>query len=683
MQILLIMLIVVLLAFSVLLLALAKQSPREKQTEDKEQEEYIRDYAETVRQTGGSMKKLEHWKVIAIYLIIYDMIAVNFSYFMALLVRFDFRYSSIPTDYFAAWRSFAPIYTIIILVVFGCMHLYNSVWRFASFHELIKITVATVITGVLHIVGITIFWERMPASYYLIGIMLQFFLTVGVRFSYRFVLLERNRREKSEREERSKNVMIIGAGEAGRTIVRELQNAKETNSRVRCLIDDNPNKWGRYMEGVPVVGGRDDIFLNVDKYHINQILLAIPTATPHQKRDILNICKETGCELKQLPGVYQLVNGEVSLSKMKKVAVEDLLGRDTIKVNMSEIFQYLKGKRILVTGGGGSIGSELCRQIAGHEPELLVIFDIYENNAYDIEQELKASYPNLNLKVLIGSVRDSKRINWVFETYKPEIVYHAAAHKHVPLMENSPCEAIKNNVVGTYKTAYAAMMNGCQRFVLISTDKAVNPTNIMGCTKRLAEIYVQSLGLAIEAGKVKGKTKFVTTRFGNVLGSNGSVIPRFREQIAKGGPVTVTHPDITRFFMTIPEACRLVMEAATMSTGTQIFVFDMGKSVKIAHLARRMIELAGLEVDKDIKIEYTGLRPGEKLYEEVLSNTENTLPTSHDRIRIAKVREYDYADALKGAQELEELCRAVGHGSPDEEDRPRVQVQELPIRRVR
>ena len=362
MQILLIMLIVIFLAFSVLLLALAKQSPREKQTEDKEQEEYIRDYAETVRQTGGSMKKLEHWKVIAIYLIIYDMIAVNFSYFMALLVRFDFRYSSIPTDYFAAWRSFAPIYTIIILAVFGCMHLYNSVWRFASFHELIKITVATVITGVLHIVGITIFWERMPASYYLIGIMLQFFLTVGVRFSYRFVLLERNRREKSEREERSKNVMIIGAGEAGRTIVRELQNAKETNSRVRCLIDDNPNKWGRYMEGVPVVGGRDDIFLNVDKYHINQILLAIPTATPHQKRDILNICKETGCELKQLPGVYQLVNGEVSLSKMKKVAVEDLLGRDTIKVNMSEIFQYLKGKRILVTGGGGSIGSELCRQ---------------------------------------------------------------------------------------------------------------------------------------------------------------------------------------------------------------------------------------------------------------------------------------------------------------------------------
>ena len=371
MQILLIMLIVVLLAFSVLLLALAKQSPREKQTEDKEQEEYIRDYAETVRQTGGSMKKLEHWKVIAIYLIIYDMIAVNFSYFMALLVRFDFRYSSIPTDYFAAWRSFAPIYTIIILVVFGCMHLYNSVWRFASFHELIKITVATVITGVLHIVGITIFWERMPASYYLIGIMLQFFLTVGVRFSYRFVLLERNRREKSEREERSKNVMIIGAGEAGRTIVRELQNAKETNSRVRCLIDDNPNKWGRYMEGVPVVGGRDDIFLNVDKYHINQILLVIPTATPHQKRDILNICKETGCELKQLPGVYQLVNGEVSLSKMKKVAVLGSTG--SIGTQTLDVVRANDDLEVVGLAAGSNV-EMLEKQIREFHPRLVAVW---------------------------------------------------------------------------------------------------------------------------------------------------------------------------------------------------------------------------------------------------------------------------------------------------------------------
>ena len=569
MQILLIMLIVVLLAFSVLLLALAKQSPREKQTEDKEQEEYIRDYAETVRQTGGSMKKLEHWKVIAIYLIIYDMIAVNFSYFMALLVRFDFRYSSIPTDYFAAWRSFAPIYTIIILAVFGCMHLYNSVWRFASFHELIKITVATVITGVLHIVGITIFWERMPASYYLIGIMLQFFLTVGVRFSYRFVLLERNRREKSEREERSKNVMIIGAGEAGRTIVRELQNAKETNSRVRCLIDDNPNKWGRYMEGVPVVGGRDDIFLNVDKYHINQ---------------------------------------------------------------------------------------------------------------------LKASYPNLNLKVLIGSVRDSKRINWVFETYKPEIVYHAAAHKHVPLMENSPCEAIKNNVVGTYKTAYAAMMNGCQRFVLISTDKAVNPTNIMGASKRLCEMVVQSMNMVSHNGHTdwlprlgghrkdtldalhdnEGQayvsenpaseagtgTEFVAVRFGNVLGSNGSVIPLFKRQIEKGGPVTVTHPDIIRYFMTIPEAVSLVLQAGTYAKGGEIFVLDMGAPVKIDTLARNLIKLSGYTPDVDIKVTYTGLRPGEKLYEEKLMAEEGMEKTPNDLIHIGKPIEMDVQEFFKQLEVL-------------------------------
>ena len=343
----------------------------------------------------------------------------------------------------------------------------------------------------------------------------------------------------------------------------------------------------------------------------------------------------------------------------KKIKIEDLLPRDPIRVDLDAILGYVKGKTILVTGGGGSIGSEICRQLAGHDVGHLIIFDIYENNAYQIQKSLEWEFPDLNLTVLIGSVRDERRLESIFSKYRPDIVFHAAAHKHVPLMEDSPNEAIKNNVIGTLKTARTASHYQVKKFILISTDKAVNPTNIMGCTKRLAEIYVQSLGLAIEAGKVKGKTKFVTTRFGNVLGSNGSVIPRFREQIAKGGPVTVTHPDITRFFMTIPEACRLVMEAATMSTGTQIFVFDMGKSVKIAHLAKRMIELAGLEVDKDIKIEYTGLRPGEKLYEEVLSNTENTLPTSHDRIRIAKVREYDYIDALKGAQELEKLSRAV------------------------
>jgi FlaA1/EpsC-like NDP-sugar epimerase len=357
--------------------------------------------------------------------------------------------------------------------------------------------------------------------------------------------------------------------------------------------------------------------------------------------------------------MYQLVNGEVRVGEMKKVEIEDLLGRAPIQVNTDEIFQYLTGKVILVTGGGGSIGSELCRQIAAHQPKQLIIFDIYENNAHAIRLELEDSFPDLNLVVLIGSVRDSRRVNQVFAKYKPDVVYHAAAHKHVPLMEDSPCESIKNNAIGTYKTAYAAMMNGCKRFVLISTDKAVNPTNIMGCTKRLAEIYVQSLGLAVEQGKIKGTTKFVTTRFGNVLGSNGSVIPHFNAQIAAGGPITVTHPDIVRFFMSIPEACRLVMEAATISTGNQICVFDMGKPIKIAHLAEQMVRLAGLKLGEDIEIKYTGLRPGEKLYEEVLATKENTVPTNHDSIFIAKVRSYDYDEAKRVTDKLRELSSAV------------------------
>lgn len=354
------------------------------------------------------------------------------------------------------------------------------------------------ITALFQLVGITLFVKRMPISYYLVGAMVQFFLIVAVRFAYRYILLERSRRVKNDV---THHVMIIGAGAAGQVILKELLNSKEAVAKPCCIIDDNSNKWGRFIENVPIVGGRDDILASVEKYKIDQILFAIPTATMEQRRDILNICNEAGCEMKQLPGVYQLVNGEVSLSKMKSVAVEDLLGRDPIKVNMEEIFQYIKGKTILVTGGGGSIGSELCRQIAGHEPKQLVIFDIYENNAYDIEQELRASRPDLNLKVLIGSVRDSGRINDVFKQYKPDIVYHAAAHKHVPLMETSPCEAIKNNVIGTYKTAYAALQNGCQKFVLISTDKAVNPTNIMGASKRLCEMVIQSMNKVSREGR--------------------------------------------------------------------------------------------------------------------------------------------------------------------------------------
>ena len=595
-------------------------------------------------------KPIEHWKIIAFYLIIYDIVAINFSYFFGLLLRFDLAYSSIPENYLSAFLRFAPFYTAFSLIVFYVAHMYNSVWRFASFTELNRIFVATVVTTVFQVVGITTFYERMPGSYYIVGCISQFILTVAVRFMYRYITLERAKREKDAMA--THRTMIIGAGAAGQMILRELKTSVKATAKPCCVIDDNPNKWGRLTEGVPIVGGRDSIMANVEKYNIDQILFAIPTARVEDRRDILNICKETKCELKTLPGVFQLASGQVSLSKMKAVAVEDLLGRDPIKVNMEEIFQYIKGKTILVTGGGGSIGSELCRQIAGHEPKQLIIFDIYENNAYDIEQELRRKYKNLNLVVLIGSVRDSRRINMVFEKYKPEIVYHAAAHKHVPLMETSPNESIKNNVIGTYKTAYAALKHGASRFILISTDKAVNPTNIMGASKRLCEMVIQSMDAVSKAGRmevlpllhahmdkyfedqipgdrtaavmksrpeerssvhienVKNKdrqgTQFVAVRFGNVLGSNGSVIPLFKKQIEAGGPVTVTHPDIVRYFMTIPEAVSLVLQAGTYAWGGEIFVLDMGEPVKIDSLARNLIKLSGYEPDVEIPIVYSG-----------------------------------------------------------------------------
>ena len=575
--------------------------------------------------------KIQHWKVIAFYLLVYDIIAVNFSYFLGLWLRFDLQYSNIPREYLSAFLKFTPVYTVAVVIVFYILRLYNSLWRFASFNELNRIFAASVITTVIQIVGITALFVRMPFSYYVVGAATQFALITVVRFAYRFINMERARREQSARSRH--NVMVIGAGAAGQTILREVQNSKEVSGKACCVIDDNPNKWNRYMDGVPVVGGRDSIMEMAKKYKIDEIFFAISTASIEDKRDILNICKETGCDMKSLPGLYQLANGDVSLSKLKPVAVEDLLGRDPIKVNMDEIFSQLKGKVIMVTGGGGSIGSELCRQIAAHDPKELVIFDVYENNAYDIQQELKKKYPNLKLDVIIGSVRDSRKIFKVFETYHPEIVYHAAAHKHVPLMEDSPCEAIKNNAIGTYKTAYAAIAHGCKKFVLISTDKAVNPTNIMGASKRLCEMEIQAFDHKVKEGKAweipqifthwmdevvkkpeveetlkNAKTEFVAVRFGNVLGSNGSVIPLFKKQIEAGGPVTVTHPDIIRYFMTIPEAVSLVLQAGTYAHGGEIFVLDMGQPVKIDTLARNLIRLSGHTPDGDIKIEYTGVR---------------------------------------------------------------------------
>ena len=647
------------------------------------------------------LNKMEHWKAISIYLVVYDVIAINFAFFFGLWLRFDLQFSKIPREYFSAFLKFAPFYTVFTILVFAFRHLYNSLWRFASFNELTRIIEATVITGTFHIIGITVFVLRMPLSYYIIGICMQFGLTTVVRFGYRFINLERTRREKSAHIKH--NVMIIGAGAAGMAVLRELRSSMELNAKACCVIDDNSNKWNRLIEGVPIVGGRDSILQAAEQYDIDMIMFAIPSASAQEKRDILNICKETHCELKSLPGIYQMATGEVLLSKMKPVAVEDLLGRDTIKVNMDEIFQYLKGKIILVTGGGGSIGSELCRQIAAHEPKQLIIFDIYENNAYEIEQELKRKYgEKLNLVVLIGSVRDSRRINMVFEKYKPDIVYHAAAHKHVPLMETSPNEAIKNNVIGTYKTAYAALKHGTQRFVLISTDKAVNPTNIMGASKRLCEMVIQSMDAVSKSGRIdflpflhahpdkkidgqvvadpidhmavddyankddlipvdtvaderrKG-TQFVAVRFGNVLGSNGSVIPLFKKQILAGGPVTVTHPDIIRYFMTIPEAVSLVLQAGTYAAGGEIFVLDMGEPVKIDTLARNLIKLSGYEPDTDIKIQYSGLRPGEKLFEEKLMAEEGMKRTKNELIHIGQPIPFDTTEFL---HQLEELAEA-------------------------
>ena len=634
----------------------------EKQTEQENSEQKV--HATLLR---------GHWRTVAVLLSIYDIIAINLSYFLALWLRYDCKFSLIRHEFLHAWMRFVPIYTVFCLVVFWVLRLYRSLWKYASYSELMHLILATIITGVFHTVGITLIFNRMPISYYMIGITLQFVAMAIIRFSYRFYILMSSQRKEDEKG----RVMVIGAGNAGQSLIVDIKRSKELNDKVCCVIDDDPNKWGRYIDGVPIVGGRDTILEYVEKYRIQKIYLAMPSATAEQRRDILNICKETNCELKNLPGMYQLVSGEITVSKMKKVSVEDLLGREPIKADMKEVFEFINGKRVLVTGGGGSIGSELCRQIAAHNPEQLVIFDIYENNAYDIQMELREKYPDLNLEVLIGSVRDSRKIFDVFEQYRPQIVYHAAAHKHVPLMEDSPNEAIKNNAIGTYKTAYAAMVHGCERFVLISTDKAVNPTNIMGASKRLCEMIIQSFDSKIKAGKANEipqlfthsgienadkdgtgevfrnvKTEFVAVRFGNVLGSNGSVIPLFKKMIENGGPVKVTHPEIIRYFMTIPEAVSLVLLAGTYAKGGEIFVLDMGSPVKIDTLARNLIRLSGYKPDVDIKIVYTGLRPGEKLYEEKLMAEEGLMKTENELIHIGKPIPFDTDVFLEQLNEL-------------------------------
>ena len=623
----------------------------------------------------GRRRGLEHWQVIAVILAVYDFAAVCGAYFLALLLRFDGVFSAIPQEYIQPYSQFILPCAAGSVLVFFLARMYNSVWRYASYTELVRCFIGSMIASVAHTALITALLKRMPISYYLMGAVFQFALLVIVRFGFRFIQVFKNRHETAD--PKSKRIMLIGAGNAAQMILRDMTQASEVSNKVVCIIDDNPNKWHRSMAGVPIVGGRDDILSSVEKYNVDEIYLAIPSASAQQKRDILAICNETGCKLKQLPGLYQFVVGEVSVSAMKDVSVEDLLGREPIRTDMTDVFEFINGKTVLVTGGGGSIGSELCRQIAAHNPKQLIIFDIYENNAYAIQLELREKYPNLNLETLIGSVRDSRRMFDVFETYRPQVVYHAAAHKHVPLMEDSPCEAIKNNAIGTFKTAYAAMVHGCERFVLISTDKAVNPTNIMGASKRLCEMIIQSFDMKIKAGKAREipqlfthdgtenadkdgtgkvfeniKTEFVAVRFGNVLGSNGSVIPIFKKQIEKGGPVTVTHPDIIRYFMTIPEAVSLVMMAGVYAKGGEIFVLDMGSPVKIDTLARNLIKLSGFKPDVDIKIEYTGLRPGEKLYEEKLMAEEGLQKTDNDLIHIGNPIQFDEDEFLSDLEEL-------------------------------
>ncbi len=610
-------------------------------------------------------KKIAHWRFVSVYLMIYDIVVVNLSYFTILWLRFDCHYSKIPEGYLSAFLKFVPIYTVICLIVFWIEKLYRSIWRFASFDELVKTTISTLITGVLHAILITVLFERMPVSYYILGCLLQFIFVLGIRFAYRFVILFRAQKRTSNES----RVMLIGAGNAGQMILRDIQIAKESNDKVVCIIDDNQNKWNRFINGIPVVGGRDEILYHCKEFKIDKIYIAIPSASADDKRDILNICKESGCELKNLPGMYQITNGEVNVTYLKDVAIEDLLGREIIKLDLEPVIKMIAGKVVMVTGGGGSIGSELCRQIAKLRPKKLIIFDVYENNAYSIQQELIRKYEDLDLSVLIGSVRDSGRLKEIFEKYKPQIVYHAAAHKHVPLMEGSPCEAIKNNAIGTYKVAYAAMKSGCERFVLISTDKAVNPTNIMGASKRLCEMIVQTFDYMVKNGrtdelpdlhahmtdgivrhsvwkKTEPKTRFCAVRFGNVLGSNGSVIPLFKKQIEDGGPVTVTHPDIIRYFMLISEACSLVLRASVMGRGSEIYVLDMGEPVKIDTLARNLIKLSGKVPDKDIQIIYTGLRPGEKLYEEKLMEEEGLEKTENNKIHIGRPIPFDYDQFL-------------------------------------
>ena len=599
------------------------------------------------------MNRLKHKKLNptvlskVIIIVLLDVFFTALAFFLGLWFRFDFVFADISDYFIQGYMSNVGIWCTITVGILALFNLYNCIWVFVGLSEVFRILGAYAILAVVGVVA-HIYGVALPRSSCIFGLILSCIFTMGIRFSYRMIRTVQLKLSHMAHASGIKNVMLIGAGDAGRALATEFQNSEYVRDHLACVIDDNPVKLGKRLCGIPIVGGRDSIPEMVERYKISKIIYAIPSGSARTRKEILDICTTTGCEVQMLPGIYQMVNGEVSVSKLRNVDPQDLLGREPIRVNTEEIVGYVSGKVVLVTGGGGSIGSELCRQIAHANPAQLIILDIYENNAYDIQMELRRKYPDLNLLVLIGSVRNTNRVNQIMSLYHPDLVFHAAAHKHVPLMEDSPNEAIKNNVLGTYKMAQAAAKYGVKRFVLISTDKAVNPTNIMGASKRLCEMVVQMMNRQSE-------TEFVAVRFGNVLGSNGSVIPLFKKQIEAGGPVTVTHPDIIRYFMTIPEAVSLVLQAGYYARGGEIFILDMGEPVKIDTMARNMIRLSGYEPDVDIKVEYTGLRPGEKLYEELLMKEEGLQETDNKLIHIGKPIEMDDE---KFKEQLERLAKA-------------------------
>lgn len=594
-------------------------------------------------------------RIRMVILMFIDMAAIYLSSFLGLFIRFDLNVKKIPHEYSQAASNYILLYIVITLIIFFLFHMYSTMWSVAGIREVAHIIAACGLSSLIQLAGMTLLEHKVPRSYYVICFVALCTLEVAIRLSYR---IGKTMFAASNFEKNGKRIMIVGAGTSGAVILKEMTTSQYVDGYAVCFVDDDKNKAGKILNGIPVAGNRDDIPSLAEKYNIDEIYIAMPSASAKQRKDIIEICRKTECGIKILPGIYQMLNGEVSISKLRKVDIEDLLGRDPIRVNLDEIMGYVSGKVVLVTGGGGSIGSELCRQIAAHKPKQLVIFDIYENNAYDIQQELKDKHPELNLVVLIGSVRNTHRIESVFEKYRPNIVYHAAAHKHVPLMEDSPNEAIKNNVFGTFKTAAAADKYGTQRFVLISTDKAVNPTNIMGASKRMCEMIIQMYNKY-------SKTDYVAVRFGNVLGSNGSVIPLFKKQIEQGGPVTVTHKDIIRYFMTIPEAVSLVLQAGAYAKGGEIFILDMGEPVRILDLAENLIRLSGYVPYEDIQIEFTGLRPGEKLYEELLMGEEGLQDTPNRLIHIGKPIEFDQERFKEQLNRLAELAVQDSEGIRD------------------